>query len=60
MPSQKSRSRVSLEEAHKYCARIIEALAPEIQCLLKVKEVLSKGLIFQDAKNNVSNPLKSK
>ena len=33
---------------------------PELQCLLKVKEDLSKVLIFQDAKNNVSNELKSK
>ena len=30
-------------------------LGPELQSLLKVKEDLSKVLIFQDAKNNVSN-----
>ena len=30
-------------------------MVPELQCLLKVKEDLSSVLIFQDAKNNVSN-----
>ena len=30
-------------------------LGPELQCLLKVKGDLSKVLIFQDEKNNVSN-----
>ena len=30
-------------------------LGPELQCLLKVKEVLSSVLIFQDVKNSVSN-----
>ena len=30
---------------------------PELQCLLKAKEDLSKVLIFQDAKNNVLNLL---
>ena len=29
------------------------AQGPELQCLLRVKEDLSKVLIFQDAKNNV-------
>ena len=38
-----------------------ENLGPELQCLLKVKEdLLSLVLIFQDAKNNVLNWLKSK
>ena len=35
-------------------------LGPELQCLLRVKEDLSKVLIFQDAKNNFYNWLKSK
>ena len=30
---------------------------PELQCLLKVKDDLSLVLIFQNAKNNVSNSL---
>ena len=30
-------------------------LGPEFQCLLKVKEELNSVLIFQNAKNNVSN-----
>ena len=38
-----------------------EDLGPELQCLLKVKEdLLSYVLIFQDAKNDVLNWLKSK
>ena len=35
-------------------------LGPEFQCLLKVKEELNSVLIFQNAKNNVSNWLKIK
>ena len=31
----------------------VKDLGPELQCLLRVKEDLSKVLIFQDAKNNV-------
>ena len=38
-----------------------EDIGPELHCLLKVKEnLLSQVLIFQDAKNNVLNLLKSK
>ena len=32
-----------------------KSLGPELQYLPKVKEDLSYALIFQDAKNNVSN-----
>ena len=38
---------------------IVTDLGPELQCLLRVKEDLSLVLIFQDAKNNVLNSLKS-
>ena len=41
-------------------AILAEGLGPELQWLLKVKEDFSKALIFQDAKNNVVNWLKSK
>ena len=37
-----------------------EDLGPELQCLLKVKEDLLSLLIFQDAKIDVLNWLKSK
>ena len=30
-------------------------MGPELQCLLKVKEDLSKVLVYQDAKNKVLN-----
>ena len=35
-------------------------LGLELQCILKVKEYLSKVLNFQDAKNNVSKLIKTK
>ena len=38
----------------------LRGLGPELQYLLKVKEDLSLVLIFQDAKSNVLNGLKSK
>ena len=37
------------------CTVLFIYQGPELQCLPKVKEDLSKVLIFQDAKNNVSN-----
>ena len=40
--------------------RNFQELGPDLQCLLKVKEDLSLVLIFQDAKNNVSNWFKTK
>ena len=38
-----------------YLIFLIDLQGPELQFLLKVKEDLSEVLIFQDAKNNVSN-----
>ena len=35
-------------------------LGLDLQCILKVKEYLSKKLNFQDAKNNVSKLIKTK